>query len=672
MSDLTGKKPKNTYPWLLNVGASELTPDPAQVTLGNGVATPLSMSDEQLFVGGRAVTTAQIYGNTVIPTAATYAEYEIRMDEIPVAGQTLVISGMDKNGVERVIAAEWVSEYGSGTASYQLVIGEDREDCANQLFITILEMLPEMFSHPTMRHGFINSFRAARQGTGGNFVFSGTSVWEYGSGTAVLVSIYDAAVDIFPSGKAGDVIYVSTRDEMNPPYHVYDSNGYSWTRRVAATATTIEKADPRQVIFKVVDGVPVLAQDITVSMPGGKTHSFSADTEVTYLAAPIAGKDYAVHYTEEGVLVAFSSFTPPDGGALIGGFHYAPCENSVLFGAEYHTAGTNFTAAGVKVATSAFHFTPYGSTDREFKGAVSAGHALPAGTIPAGKWGCYALAVATGGAITVTAAADNATGYASEALAVVRQPLVTGKYLGYFTVLGKSGEAFVAGTDGLKGGTGGNVASETNFYPASAQTPAINPYSFWDLHWRPSCPDPRGMFLYAGREWIDIYLCNDNPDVLGTSAYNAQIADGSSRPKIPALYGGNGVTTMPNFDWYSASEIAAAYGKDLVTVETMIGATIGASSGVATIADPAKTILMVGPNASSGLLTSRWGMIQSFGAMWVWTSTKGSDGDKMALHGGAWNYSGSAGPRYIGWANAATGTNSSAIGARFRSDHLTS
>lgn len=90
-------------------------------------------------------------------------------------------------------------------------------------------------------------------------------------------------------------------------------------------------------------------------------------------------------------------------------------------------------------------------------------------------------------------------------------------------------------------------------------------YSFYDLNFKPKCKDPRGMVIdISGSSfWADIYLLNTTPDALGTSAYNATIADGASPPKIPAKWGGNGTSQYTNFTQYIATEVLAAYGKRL-------------------------------------------------------------------------------------------------------------
>ena len=101
------------------------------------------------------------------------------------------------------------------------------------------------------------------------------------------------------------------------------------------------------------------------------------------------------------------------------------------------------------------------------KTTVVAGTAISAQTVTIDKWALYRLTIILDGTITVTPAAGNATGYASEALAIAALPTIdpTSVDMGYITLKTKSGTTFVAGTDALAGGTGGNVASITNYYP---------------------------------------------------------------------------------------------------------------------------------------------------------------------------------------------------------------
>ena len=117
------------------------------------------------------------------------------------------------------------------------------------------------------------------------------------------------------------------------------------------------------------------------------------------------------------------------------------------------------------VASSWFRFKIAG--EYYSKNSVAAGTALAVGTIPQDKWGIYRFTIQTDGTITSTAAAANfTTGYTTEAVAIAALPAVPGgeEEMGYVTVQTKTGQTFVGGTDGLFGGSSGNVANATNYY----------------------------------------------------------------------------------------------------------------------------------------------------------------------------------------------------------------
>lgn len=138
---------------------------------------------------------------------------------------------------------------------------------------------------------------------------------------------------------------------------------------------------------------------------------------------------------------------------------------------ETPTVHLSIGSTPTSVATDAFNYLIAGT--RYSKTAVAAGTALPAGTIPADQWGVYRVTVNAGGTIAVTAGAANyTTGYATEALAIAAVPSVANTLwnVGYFTVKTAAGLAFVANTDALQGGVGGNPSSDTNYY-AGTSTP---------------------------------------------------------------------------------------------------------------------------------------------------------------------------------------------------------
>jgi len=220
---------------------------------------------------------------------------------------------------------------------------------------------------------------------------------------------------------------------------------------------------------------------------------------------------------------------------------------------------------------------------------------------------------------------------------------------------------------------------------ASAQaggnsTPQINEYSFWDLNYRPACNDPRGMTCVAGSFWSDIYFLNTNPDVNGTSKYGVTIADGDSPPIIPLTLGGNGSTTFGSLTWFESMSIATAMGKKAFTQPQFMTAMYGVTEATDAGSDPGTT----GLDADR---TSRWGVMQATGNLWVWAQDRGgyystggwnanTDGfgseynaPNVSRLGGGWAYGVNAGSRSSRWNDSAS-YSGSLIGMRLVCDHL--
>ena len=231
-------------------------------------------------------------------------------------------------------------------------------------------------------------------------------------------------------------------------------------------------------------------------------------------------------------------------------------------------------------------------------------------------------------------------------------------------------------------------------------TPQINEYSFWDLKFRPVCPDPRGMTLVNNTFWCDIYLTGVDAITNGSSKYNVTIADGSSPPKIPVMFGGDGSTTYGSYTWFEAMELSGYFGKRSMSYSEFVVAAFGTSEAVSRSGSdnnyaPDKT--GIGTSATNPdrtgsyypdqYFTSKWGLIQATGCMYAWgrdragpyntggwnanTEGRGSEynAPNASLFGGYWNYSSNSGSRCSLWGYAASVSYGS-LGSRFACDHL--
>jgi len=157
-------------------------------------------------------------------------------------------------------------------------------------------------------------------------------------------------------------------------------------------------------------------------------------------------------------------------------------------------------------------------------------------------------------------------------------------------------------------------------------TASINEYSLWDLKWKPNCPDPRGMTLVGGHFWSDIYLTGVDHHTNGTSYYNVTIADGSSPPKVPSLFGGNGSTTYGSYTWWEQAELLSSHGKRPPTYQEFSALAYGTTEASSRGSDPTTTQM----SATDDNFTSKWGVIQSTGCMWIWGNDFGGPNGSTA------------------------------------------
>lgn len=212
----------------------------------------------------------------------------------------------------------------------------------------------------------------------------------------------------------------------------------------------------------------------------------------------------------------------------------------------------------------------------------------------------------------------------------------------------------------------------------------INQFSIWDLKFRPSCPDPRGMALVNNAFWVDIYFTGTNHEVNGTSKAGTDVASGTVPPKKPTVFGGNGTATYPSGNWWNFSDILKAHGKRFLSFQEFPAAAFGVTEAQS-LGGAATTIPVT--KRENGY-TSKWGLEQASGHHWTWgaevsgitgsatwtANTEGRGSTYAAniaapLYGGARGDAAGSGSRASHWDGSPTGSGWS-IGVRAACDHL--
>jgi hypothetical protein len=348
---------------------------------------------------------------------------------------------------------------------------------------------------------------------------------------------------------------------------------------------------------------------------------------------------------------------------------------------QYNAAGTvagssNFTFDGFRVLASAISYfsrrPPLHRGSLFYKTAATA-ISVTAGAVLNGVVYSAATAVTMPGSFT------NNTDYA------IWQHPSTGALV-----------ADASFTTAPAGATGGSVVGGFHYIPSGRPTAFNNgsptaaaeilEFSLWDLTYRPSCPDPRGMACINDAFWIDLYLAGATSyagstfSAVPSSKIGLTIADGSSAPLVPAQYGGNGSTTYGSFTWYEASEMAASFGKRLPFYAEFAAAAYGAPEVSSRGSDPGTV---------QWERVSLYGLAQATGTLWQWgadyslagnplawtTNTEGrgsvfdSNLSRTVLLGGLWDYPLYSGSRAALW-NIAPSISSDALAARFAAGHL--
>lgn len=210
---------------------------------------------------------------------------------------------------------------------------------------------------------------------------------------------------------------------------------------------------------------------------------------------------------------------------------------------------------------------------QEKKAAVTTGTAIGAQTVPASLWASYALDIAAGGTITVTPAALNTTGYATEALAIAAVPSrVTAKArMGHITVLA-SASTWIAATDALAGGATGNPATTTNYYPTDGYFASTGTATSAQVYNADGLTTANGRCWSGGRNGVRIatVLSRGSTDTnLATTAFtfNANGVNNIAKAAVAAGTALGALGTIPADKW----GVIVAYISALGTITFLSG-----------------------------------------------------------------------------------------------------
>jgi hypothetical protein len=292
---------------------------------------------------------------------------------------------------------------------------------------------------------------------------------------------------------------------------------------------------------------------------------FSSGSSVTMPTTLLAGNDYGVYATYDNKLIATYTNTgsnPMDGYTVPVGYN---TNNSRLIGGFYfsHTGSTPLTTISRSRSNNVVTLT-LSST-----GSLKTNDVVDVTIMTDITYDTFDIPITVGGGNTIS-----------------------------FTNSGSNESNIVD--------TAGDIWKVNN-------TGYINQYSCWDLKFRPLCLDPRGMVLVDNRFWVDIWLTGNNYINTGTSRKGQRIADGESAASYPLVstkMGGTGANNYGNCTWFTATEVIAHWGKQLLSYADYCVAAYGTHEAASFGTDAQFT-------CKCGDFTSKWGMEQASGVMFI-------------------------------------------------------
>lgn len=159
---------------------------------------------------------------------------------------------------------------------------------------------------------------------------------------------------------------------------------------------------------------------------------------------------------------------------------------------------------------------------------------------------------------------------------------------------------------------GGNASFALNAGNGGT-TPQINQFSFYDLKWKPSAPDPRGLTLVANAFWVGIYNLAQNHLSGAPHRHGVAPARDGNAPQFI-----NGSGNYPNASPMNLFEVLNFHGFTTLRVQDFQLAAFGTNEE-ASRGSAAATTGLPGGNTDAQF-TSTWGVIQSTGVLGTWSN----------------------------------------------------
>jgi hypothetical protein len=237
---------------------------------------------------------------------------------------------------------------------------------------------------------------------------------------------------------------------------------------------------------------------------------------------------------------------------------------------------------------------------------------------------------------------------------------------------------------------GGNATLDTNGnwanHTGGDTTPQINEFSFYDLKWRPSASDPRGLTLVDNAFWHGMYRMSANTTTAPLHKYNVEPARDGNPPQKPYSNPAS-PTNYSNANWWNVTECLEYFGFRSPSYSEFQLAALGTTEETSAGGSGPGNTGDMSDTRDKERFTSHWGVFDASGVLRVWGANFGGGSDPASFTantqgrgstyqmenvtylGGGWTGGSFSGSRASIWNNSPA-SSSTGIGGVGVCDHL--